>query len=75
MRDSASFSFGFGILCLARTVQHKHVALFKYKHITPGKYKQIELCAYKRKASNPPATWAAFSRGKRAEVAGSVWVG
>ena len=73
VRDSASFSFGFGILCLAGTV-HKHVAPCKYKHITSRKYKQIELCAYKRKASNPPATWAAFSRGKRAEVAGSVWV-
>jgi hypothetical protein len=53
---------------------YKQVALCKHKHIASSKYKQITLRAYKRKASNPPATWAAFSYSKRAEALGSIWV-
>jgi hypothetical protein len=73
VRDSASFSFGFGIFCLTGRV-YKQVALCKYKHIASSKYKQITFRAYKRKASNPPATFAATSYNKRAEAVGSIWV-
>jgi hypothetical protein len=73
VRDSASFSFGFGIFCLTGRV-YKQVALCEYKHIASSTYKQIALRAYKRKASNPPTTGAAFSYSERAEAVGSIWV-
>jgi hypothetical protein len=50
------------------------VSLFRSMDTKSVRTRTRPLRAYKRKASNPPATWAVTSYSKSTEAVGSIWV-